>query len=218
MSTHDLQTIIDQSKGRIELDPTDVFDATKPVKVVDREIELYGHWFELDRTVAVKKQSAPQVVLRNVSGVVEGINVVGRKNPTQGYVPSVEGHAGFWLMGCTDLRIHAAVRHVPGDFVYLGALKGGTKKHGDLWTKPCSGIVLDIVGDDCGRHAIAAVGVRNREPVTYDVLFRQGLTIRETSVFSNYRRMAIDRENMGGGGTRPRDIDDQGALWVRRTA
>lgn len=210
--TIDLQTIVDQATGPVDLEPTDTFVTETPIRIADRSIELHGHGAQVRRLIAIPKQSAPMFALRNASGMIDGLTLTGKKDPAQGYVPSVEGHAGYWLMGCTDLKLTGEIDHVPGDFVYLGALSGGTKAKSDSWVKPCSGIILDLLCDDAGRHGLAAVGVKNRADGT------KGLTILASCHFANWHRLRIDRESMGAGiHTQPEDIDDQGATWIKHT-
>lgn len=178
--TYELTTLIAQAKGRIDLDPRDDFVCESSVHALSRELELYGNGAKVRRTTRQRGRQVMQIHVKFCSGLIDGLNVVGKKDPDQKYQVAVEGHHGFGLFGCENLTLsNCNISHVPGDFVYMTSV--GKKEN----MRPCRNIILDNVrGDDAGRHAVTRLSVIK-------------LTITESCHFAHYRRQGLDTERSG---------------------
>lgn len=202
----DLQRIVDQAAGRtIELDSADLFTLSAPTLKLAGQVELYGNGATVTHDHRWDRKSAPLVSGGGVTGLIDGLVLVGNKRPDQGYVASREGHAGYWFVAPYDLTIsNTQVLHVAGDFAMFRAHKTGTKKAGTLTHYPARNVTLDgFTGIDAGRHAVAACGV-------------ESLTIKKNCSFLGWRRARIDREPMTGFKTPLSAIADQGATWRKK--
>jgi hypothetical protein len=78
----DLQHIVDQAAGRpIHLDPRDSFEIQSPSLKLKGQVELYGHGAALQHDRRWPRKSAPLVSGPNVTGIIDGLVLVGTKDP-----------------------------------------------------------------------------------------------------------------------------------------
>ncbi len=208
MATYDLETVIAQAEGkRVDLDPADSWFVEDPTCKISGQVELYGHGATVQHCQRWARQSAPLISGPYVTGVIDGLVLVGSKDPAQGYVASREGHAGFWFGAAHDLTLsNCQVLHVAGDFCYWGAYKRGNATTG-ITFDVCQRILLDnFIGIDAGRYAIAALGIGI-----------PGLTIKANCVFKGWHsRTRIDREAWAGYKTPAAAVKDLGAYWQKK--
>lgn len=212
MSAHDLQSIIDQAAGkRIDLEPTDSFDLGTGKIKIRGQIDLHGNGAEvLRKTPAGKTRWGPMFSGPNVTGVIEGLNLYGGKNPDVGYQAAKEDQAAFWFMGAKWLDLFdCTISNFPGDALYLGAIPHGSKRKSTRWFDACHSVLVDLDAYDLGRHAVAAVGVETVGDLP-------GLTILADSSFALWRRSRIDLEAMNGFKTKRTAVVDLGATWRKK--
>lgn len=140
-------------------------------------------------------------ILRPRNVTVRNLHVIGKKDPDQGYVVSVEGHHGFGVFVGTDTAFEGcSVNHVPGDFLYVtGEGNKGPKKpppRPSINTTWRNGFCADA-----GRHAVAGLNY-------------SGLRIAD-SEFHRWRRARIDREDMTARAVHE-GLVDTGNVWDKK--